>query len=203
MSFGGGTDYNRGMNNLGGLSQQATNQLFPAAFGAGGKELSAGGNAASSGTNFFNTILQGNRQNTGMMLQPDINRIQGGNQAALQAMSTMMPRGGGRSGMLFNLPFQANQQIQGLYGGARAGAAGSLADIGLQRLGMGGNLFNVGNNALGTAAGASRDIADMGMRQKQQSNAMWGGIGKTALGLAMTPFGGGSGLFGMMGRKAA
>lgn len=69
--------------------------------------------------------------------------------------------------------------------------------LGLQRVGLGGNLFGIGNSALGTAANASRDIADMGLRQKMYSDQKAGGIAKGLMGLVMTPFGGGTGLFGM------
>ncbi len=200
MSFSGGTDYNRGINNLGGISTQATNQLFPAAFGSGSTEVGEGSKALTSGTNFFNTILNGNRQNTTSLLQPDINRINAANQGTLQGVSTLMPRGGGRSANLFSLPFQANQQIQSLYGGARAGAGGQLADIGAKRLGLGTNLFNTGNAALGTGVNASGTIADLGLKQKQMSNQTAAGLANGILGLAMTPFGGGTGLFGMMNR---
>lgn len=202
MSFGGGNDYNRGINNLGGISQQAQGQLFPAAFGAGQEQLNAGTANTASGANFFNTLLHGNRQNTTALLQPDINRIQGANQGTLQAVSTLMPRGGGRSGTLFNLPFQQNQQIQGLYGPARSAAAGQLANIGMGQTGMGTNLFNVGNQALGTGVNASSEIAKLGLQQKQMSNQMAAGLANGILGLAMTPFGGGSGLFGMFGKGA-
>ncbi len=200
MSFSGGTDYNRGINNLGGISTQATNQLFPAAFGAGQQQLEGGAGNVNSGANFFNTVLNGNRQNTTSMLQPDINRINQANQGTLQGVSTLMPRGGGRSGTLFNLPFQAKQQIQGLYGGARAGAAGQLGQLGLGRLGAGQGLFGVGNQALGTGVNASGQIADLGLKQKEMSNKTAAGLANGILGLAMTPFGGGTGLFGMMNR---
>ncbi len=214
MSFGGGTDYNRGINNLGGLSAQATNQLFPAAFNSGTSAINQGQsilgqgvNTVTPATNFFNTILNGNRQNTTAMLQPDINRVREAQQANLQAASTLMPRGGGRSGTLFSLPFQANSQIQSLYNPLRsqaatglAGIGGQLAQLGLGEGGLGANLFGIGNQALGTAAGASGNLAGLGLQQKQMSNSLAAGLGGGLFNLATMPLGG-SLLGGLAGIK--
>ncbi len=192
MSFGGGTDYNRGINNLGGSSNLALNSLFPAAFGGGNRELQSGTNNTTAGGNFFNTILNGNRANTTAMLAPNIQQIQGAQQGALQGASTLMPRGGGRSGTLFNLPFQGNQAIQSLYSGARSGAGSTLANLGLGQGGLGANLFGQATGGLNSANDANSHMANLGLQQKQMSNQMAAGLANGIFGLATMPFGGGA-----------
>jgi len=192
MSFGGGTDYNRGINNLGGSSNLALNSLFPAAFGGGQRQLQAGTANTQAGGNFFNTLLNGNRANTTAMLAPDIQRIQGAQQGALQGASTLMPRGGGRSGTLFNLPFQGNQAIQSLYGGARSGAGSTLANLGLGQGGLGANLFGQATGGLNSANNANQAMSDLALKQQQMSDAKAAGIANAVFGLATMPFGGGA-----------
>ncbi len=192
MSFGGGTDYNRGINNLGGSSNLALNSLFPAAFGGGNRELQAGSNNTAAGGNYFNTLLNGNRANTTAMLAPNIQQIQGAQQGALQGASTLMPRGGGRSGTLFNLPFQGNQAIQSLYSGARSGAGSTLANLGLGQGGLGANLFGQATGGLNSANNANQAMAGLGLQQKQMSNQTAAGLGSGLFNLLTTPFGGGA-----------
>ncbi len=195
MSFGGGTDYNRGINNLGGSSNLALNSLFPAAFGGGERQLNTGTNNTTAGGNFFNTILNGNRANTTAMLAPNIQQIQGAQQGALQGASTLMPRGGGRSGTLFNLPFQGNQAIQSLYSGARSGAGSTLANLGLGQGGLGANLFGAATGGLNSANNANQAMAGLGLQQKQMSNETAAGLGNGLFNLLTFPFGG-SGMTG-------
>lgn len=192
MSFGGGNDYNRAINNLGGTSNLALNSLFPAAFNSGRNELSQGGGYAGQAGNYFNTLLNGNRANTTALLAPDINRIRQANQGTLQGVSTLMPRGGGRSGTLFSLPFQSNQQIQSLFGGARSAAAPALGQLGLGIGGLGANLFGIGNQALGSANNANSAMVEAALKQKQMSNQMASGLASGLFGLATLPFGGGA-----------
>jgi hypothetical protein len=178
MSFGGGTDYNRGINNLGGSSNLALNSLFPAAFGGGQQNLQMGQQNTGQAGNYFNTLLNGNRANTTAMLQPDINRIQGAQQGTLQSASTLMPRGGGRSGTLFQLPFQGNQQIQSLFSGARSGAAGQLGQLGLGQGGLGANLFGQATGGLNSANTANDSLVKAALEKQKQSQGIAGGLGQ-------------------------
>jgi hypothetical protein len=187
MSFGGGTDYNRGINNLGGSSNLALNSLFPAAFTGGQRQLQQGSTNTGQAGNYFNTLLNGNRANTTAMLQPDINRIQGAQQGTLQSASTLMPRGGGRSGTLFQLPFQGNSQIQSLFGGARSGAAGQLGQLGLGQGGLGANLFGAATGGLNSANSANADMVRAALAMKQRSDSLAGGLGGGLFSLLTTP----------------
>lgn len=164
-----------------------------------GKESAAGGNLLDLGTgntqagaNFFQTLLHGNQANTTAMLQPDINRIRGAQQGTLQAVSTLMPRGGGRSAELFSLPFQGNQQIQGLFNQTRAAAPQALAQIGAGQTNAGANLFGLGNQA-------NTNLGELGQRQQQLTNQMWQGLGGGLFNLGSLPM---AGLGGTLGGAA-
>lgn len=206
MSFGPTAQEKQFSGGLTNAGNQATNTILPAAlkqsgeaFGQGQNMLNMGGGNTTAGTSFFNTLLNGNRQNATQMLQPDIDRIRQAQQGTLQAVSTLMPRGGGRSGTLFQLPFQANSQIQSLFNTVRPQAAGALTQAGLQQTGQGANLFGignqglgVGNQAIGEAVGANAQGLNWAQQQAERANKMWAGLGSGLFGLATMPFGGGA-----------
>lgn len=196
MSFGASNTTKTGINNLGGISSQLTNQQLPMFNAMGGNLFNTGMQTTQPGVSFLNTVLQGNRPNTAALLQPNINDITGTQQATLRAINTLMPRGGGRYSSLFGQSLQPQAQIQNLFNPLRGTAATALPQIGLQQTGQGVNLFNLGNQALSTAAGASANIADIGQRQQQINNSLLGGIGGTLFNLATLPLGGAGGLLG-------
>lgn len=164
-----------------GMSQLGTNAAQTSA--SGGNLLNLGNTNTGLGTNFFRTILGGNQANTTAMLQPDIDRLRAGTQNTLQAVSTLMPRGGGRSGTLFNLPFAANTGVQNLFNTARTGAAGVLPQIGAGQTSAGANLFGIGNQA-------ATSEADLGQRQQQISSMLQSALGSGLFNLATLPLGG-------------
>lgn len=166
---------------------------------AGKGLLASGAPNITAGTNFFNTLLGGNQANTTAMLQPNIDQIRQGNQAQIQALSTLTPRGGGRAGSLFNASYAPGAQIQNLFNGARSTAATTLPQIGLGQEGLGANLFSIGNQPLNTAAQANSGIADIGQRQQQMTQQFWSQLGGGLFNLATTPFGGGAATGGLLG----
>lgn len=153
--------------------------------GAGVPALGQGTANLQTGANFFSTVLNGNKANTAALLQPDINRIRESTQGALQSASTLMPRGGGRFATLFQQPFAAQRQINDLFSGVRAGAAGNLAGIGGQQA------------QIGTAN--AQNLFENAMAQRQYHDAMMAKLGQGIFGLATTPFGGGTATGGLLG----
>jgi len=189
MSFGATSQTKQAMGNLGTASGNALN-LFPTISGTA-QQLTAPGLAnITSGTNFLNTILGGNAANTAALLAPDINRIRQANMQNLTAINTLMPRSGGRFGALFGQSLAPTGQIQDLFNNARIAAATGLPQLGLSQIGAGTNLFNVGNQALGTAGTTAANLADISQRQQQMGLNFWGNLGSGLLGLATVPFGG-------------
>lgn len=206
MSFGPTAQEKQFSGGLSNAANQATGTILPAAmersgqaFGQGQNMLNLGGGNTTAGTSFFNTLLNGNRQQATAALQPDIDRIREAQQGTLQAVSTLMPRGGGRSGTLFQLPFQGNSQIQSLFNSIRPAAANTLTQAGLAQSGQGANLFgignqglNVGNQAIGEGIQANAQGLDWAQQQAERANKMWAGLGSGLFGLATMPFGGGA-----------
>jgi hypothetical protein len=209
MSLGAPNSTKAAQNNLGGISEQATgnsSQIFPLAqpaLAAGTSAFQSGLGPIQSGTNFFNTLLNGNAANTSALLAPSIRQIQAGNQNAIQAASALDPRGGGRSSTLFGSSYAPFQQIQSLFNGGRTSAATALPQIGtaesqlgLGEQGLGVNLFNAANAPLATAAGASSTLGQLGLQQQQMSNQLFGGLGGLLAGIGLAPTSGGGSLFG-------
>lgn len=201
--FSGGNTALQSGQNLMGTGQSTIN--------AGAGLLNTGGGNVNSGTNYLNTILHGNQANTSSLLAPDINRIRSANQSQLQSLSTLMPRGGGRSGALFNAAYAPNAQINGLFNGTRTAAATALPQIGLQQQGVGlgqqqvglgqqnvglgqqqvgSSLFGLGNQSLGLGQTGNQDVYNNAFQGRQYSNSMWGQLGGGLFNLATAPLGG-------------
>ena len=197
MSFGPSNTTKTAENNLGGVSQQATANST-AELGQGQNLLNLGQPNVQSGTNFFNTLLNGNQANTAATLAPSMQQIQQGNQNQIQSLSTLAPRGGGRSGTLFGASYAPAQQIQGLFNQVRTAAPGALTQTGLAQQGLGANLFSIGNQPLQTAAGASGTLGNLGQQQQQMGNQLLAGLGGGLFNLATAPMTGGGSLFGNM-----
>src|ERR1700723_165337 len=193
MSFGASNTTKTAQNNLSGTSNAALNTLLPAETSQGTTALNTGAGNVASGTNFFNTLLQGNNANTAAALQPSINQIQGGVANNLNAINTLMPRGGGRSSALFGQSFAPQSQIQSLFNSGRTTAASALPQIGLQQQKLGSGLFGLGNQSLNAATGANSALANSGMQQQYFSNLLDQQIGQGLAGLLTTPYGGGTG----------
>ncbi len=200
MSFGPSQNVKNNQNQLLGESQQATansaklNDL-------GGTNLATGSGNVSSGTNFWNTLLNGNQANTTALLAPNIQANRDQTQQNLQSVSTLMPRGGGRSGTLFGTAMAPTQSLQNLFNTGRTTAAQTLPQIGLAQQGIGTNLFGAGNQALNTGVGATGTNLNSALQVQQMSNALAGGIGSLGMGLALAPVTGGGSLFGNLINK--
>ncbi len=198
MSFGPTAGTSQAMSNLGGVSNTA-NTNSQTEIDQGSNLLNMGTPAVQSGTNFFNTLLNGNRMNTTAMLQPNIDQIRQGTQGQLQALNTLMPRGGGRSGTLFGASYAPQSQIQNLFNTSRTNAATALPQLGLQEQGVGANLFGIGNQPLNTSASASGQLGNLSQQQQQMTNQFWSQLGGGLFNLATTPFGGGTAWNGLVG----
>jgi len=148
----------------------------------GGNLLNLGNANTNAGANFFKTILGGSAADTSALLQPDINRINAGNQQTLQATANLTPRGGGRSSTLFQLPFAGQQQIQSLFNNARSTAASALPQIGAGQTSAGTNLFNA-------STGAAGDQGRIALEQQQINNLLRQGQGAGLFGLLSMPGG--------------
>jgi hypothetical protein len=199
MSFSPNNTTKAAENNLGGVSSQALNNLFPAISGQAQPQINTGAGNVTAGTNFLNTILGGNRAATTAMLQPNIDQINQGINANRNAISTLTPRGGGRAGTLFSLSGAPQAQVQNLFNPMRTTAATTLPQIGLAQQGFGGTLYGLANNALNTASGTNTNLAQLGQQDRATSLAIASALGQSLFKIATTPFGGGSATGGLFG----
>lgn len=149
-----------------------------------------GGSTTGQGLDFFRTLLSGNRANTSAMLQPNIQQGNQMLQEQLRQLTTLMPRGGGRTAALFGAPIQATGNVMDLFSGVRSGAANQMIDTGLQQSNLAAGLYGVSNSALNTGAGVSNNLFQNAFDQRRASNALWNDLGQGLFGLATTPFGG-------------
>lgn len=188
MSFGPSQAQKNATNTQNGITNTATtnstNEL-----GQGTNLLGVGQGNTNTGTNYLNTILNGNSANTSALLAPSIDQTRQANQQNIQQLSTLQPRGGGRSGTLFNASYAPAAGIQNMFNSTRSTAATALPQIGLQQEGLGTNLFNTGNSALNTGGNTNSSVLSALQQQQNATNSTAGALGSGLFGLATTPLG--------------
>lgn len=129
--------------------------------GVGG--VSQAANAINPTVAYWTKLLSGDPNAASQALAPEASQLQAGVRQQQQGLANLSARGGGRSGMMAQLPFQQQAQLNNLYAGLRPQAAqglttaaatqGSLADAitkaGLGQTGIGsGTLGQVSQNKL-------------------------------------------------------
>ena len=205
MSFGPSAQTKQAFSTLGDVGTQAKANSGTA-FQQGNNLIGMGSGIASRGAaamqpaaNLFSGLLGGNAAEASRFLAPTIESARGQTQQTLQSLSNLQPRGGGRSGSLFDISYAPQRQAGQLYNQARIAGATALPQIGSAMSSAGStiansgtNLFNAGNTALSTAGQSASNLGQLGLQQQQMSNSLWGGLGKGLLGLATLPFGGGA-----------
>jgi len=189
MSFGASKTEKSAMGEMSNLASTAKANSGEAT-DAGKNLLSIGGDNTNTGLDFFKTLLGGNQANTAALLQPQIQQANAGVNQQLQQLSTLMPRGGGRTEAMFNAATAPNSSLMQLFAGLRGGGADKLISTGMAQTGAGTNLFNTGNAALNTSLTGQNNVFRGAFDQRQANNQMWSGIGQGLFGLATTPFGG-------------
>lgn len=166
------------------------------ATGAGTGMLNLGNANTQAGTNFFNTILNGNRANTTALMAPNIQAARQNAQDALSSATNLSPRGGGRTGSLFETMLAPNRALTEQFNMFRGQAAPQLTQVGLQQSGQGAGLMGQGMQGLSLPANIMGDQRDYQNKLRQQSNQFWSGLGGGLFNLATIPLGGATGLGG-------
>lgn len=149
----------------------------------GQNTFNTGSQLVGSAANYDNTLLNGNRANTTAQLAPDINRIRDQDQNSLQTASSLMPRGGGRTGTLFQQQFAPQSGINGLYNNARTAAAGQIGALGQGQQSAGAGLMGIGNSATGAGGGLFGNLANYGLNQQKQQFDLQSLFGQGTAGL--------------------
>jgi hypothetical protein len=132
--------------------------------------LNSGLNHLNPVTNWFQTIMNGNKAATLNQLQPQIQQVQGGLKTALNTENSLAPRGGGRGAALFDLPFEGQKQIAGEYAGARAAAPAGLQSAATAEGALGASAGGLGSQYGQVSSTANNNLLNYGLNQQQQKN---------------------------------
>lgn len=201
---------NTATSTLGSTGTSAAN--FMNSYGQTGSQgLNSGLNNLTPVANWFQTIMNGNKQATLNQMQPQIAQTEGGLNTALQTGSTLAPRGGGRSSTLFDLPFEAQKDIASQYAAARAGAPAGLQSaataqgaLGASAAGAGAQFGQIGNQANNNLLNYGLSQQQQSYTQAQQNGGLWGKLLGPVLSAAIPGIGGLiSGAIGGIGKAAA
>lgn len=200
MSFLGTTttgNQNQSQNLLNYNAESATPQMGNAT-AAGNNALQTGmgylnqfSNTLNAPSNYFQSLLSGNKAVTTAALAPDTSRINDTIAGATNSTGTLTPRGGGRSSTLFNLPFQGQAQESGLFNQLRpqaaqglTGIAGLQGNVGLGESAIGNSLLNTGANFLNAGTSAANALGGQASQSRAQNLAQANAVGQGLYGLA-------------------
>lgn len=128
-------------------------------------------NQLSQPTNYFQQLLSGNPTSTLAALSPQLGQMRGAQTAALTQASTLAPRGGARSSMLFDLPLANAAQTSTMFGQSRAGAATALPQLASMQGDMGSNFFRLGESQAGRAGNFFNSAMEGTTAGLKQANA--------------------------------
>lgn len=156
---------------IGGLSRTGgTAANFMRGYGeTGAQGLNTGLAHLTPVSNWFQTIMNGNKQATLQQLQPQIQQVREGLATGLKTANTLTPRGGGRGEALFEMPFEGTKQIAQQYGQARAAAPAGLQSAATAEGALGSAAAGAGAEFGGVGAQANNALLNYGLNQQQQA----------------------------------
>ncbi len=122
--------------------------------------LGMGTGAVQPATNYWGSLLSGNRGAMTSALAPEVNQIGQGYQQAQKTSAALNPRGGPTAAAQANMPFQQQRDVSTLFQQARPQAANQLGSLGM-------NLLSQGTNLLQTSTSAGRNLLEQQREQKR------------------------------------
>lgn len=157
-----------------------------AAFGGGSGAQNSGGQASSALTGnindvlsngsptpqsqqaskYYSTILNGNRQATQALLNPQVSTVLGQYDSAAKAAAELGPRGGGRTEQMAEIPTKKVGVYENALDTAQPQAAKGLTDLSSQN-----------NGLISSLLGARSSANQLGFEQTQAINQQLGGLG--------------------------
>lgn len=171
------------MGDVPGYIQSGTNTINQGKgiIGAGGRIIGEGAGQYQSGVNsvapaldFLTRLVKGDQADITQAIEPEANRIREGFSAA-RSMVTAQPRGGGKAGVMAEMPFKEQQQIADTAAMMRRIAPGELGNLGTTLAGLGLNQENVGLGVGQLGLG----VGNLGLGEQQT------GLGYGQLGLGL------------------
>ncbi len=100
----------------------------PGLIGAAGGQFDRAEGAVGPSLDYYASVLKGGAA-TMEAIAPEVGALQAGAQQTRAAAGQFAPRGGGRAGLLANLPFQVQQGTTNLLSQARREAAAALPEV--------------------------------------------------------------------------
>lgn len=146
---------------------------------SGSNLIDLAGRSFNPVVDYYSRILNGGKSGLMSTLAPQAGTIGEGYGTALNTISSLTPRGGGRSSLLATLPFQQQKDVTTLFQNERAGAPQALATAGGQASNAGNNLISNSIQAMYGSTSAGRTILDYNAQKRDSDRAAGGKIGKT------------------------
>lgn len=151
------------LSQLGQSATEAANQLRTTGTGL----VNQGTQTLRQPIDYWSKILRGDQGAVTSALSPEISRINSGYEAGRRQLE-MMPRGGGRSELLSQLPFQQARDVQTLTQQARPLAAQQLFGAGTQQQQTGSNLMTGSVNQINAATQVGRELLQQQALQRER-----------------------------------
>lgn len=130
--------------------------------------------ALGSAQNFWQSILNGNQQNTAIELAPTVNNIRSQSRQAEKSALEFLPRGGGQTETLSEIPYQRANAVTGAITNLAAQAPNELAQIGLAEGGLADSALN---SSTSSAASGLNFLQASSAQAQQTGSSIGSGIG--------------------------
>jgi hypothetical protein len=137
--------------------------------------------------NYYNRLLSGNRGEAMAAMQPEVSRVNEGYDQALQSAAALAPRGGGRSALFSELPFQRVRDITTLLNSIRPGAAEGLLRAGGQAANTAQGLYSTLLSALSGSQAARTGLMGYDLQSRQERFKRAQEIGSTLYDIFFPP----------------
>lgn len=195
-------------------SQQRTflnqlGQLQTGATEAAGQLRTAGTGLVSGGqetmrapVDYWSKILRGDRGAVLSAVAPEVRQIETGYEGARRGLE-LMPRGGGRSALMSQLPFEQQRDVSTLIQGARPVAAQALLGAGQGQQQIGAGLLSSSAQQLQAATQAGRELLQQQELQRQRDIATGQSIAQPIFDWLTKGAGGAAGTVAKAGAGAA
>ena len=128
--------------------------------------LSGATQSYSPVANYWSSLLGGNRTSAMSALQPEVSRINEGYNQNLQAAGNLMPRGGGRSALLSQAPYERTRDITNLLQTSRPQAAQGLLQTGQAQGNQSQGLYSLILNALGGSQSGTSSLLNYDLQDR-------------------------------------
>lgn len=134
----------------------------------GENQIKQGGQNLSNASDFWNSLLSGDKTKIGQTLAPEIGTIEGQTQQQLDTLSQFGNRSGGTNATLNALQTNKQAQIQGLIDTLIPQAASQVAQIGQVQESAGSGVLSLGENAYATVGGQTTSLLPTQLQLQQE-----------------------------------